>query len=60
MACNANFKSPLEQTLTGSLLEAVGHFWFEHMVDDEHFVVPDKEDAGPWFSQTDAFDAACS
>lgn len=49
----------LSQMLNNSLLDRVRRFWFRHITDDHHLIVPDKEEALIWFSQNDEFDQEC-
>ncbi|KAI8722508.1 hypothetical protein NCS52_00394800 [Fusarium sp. LHS14.1] len=49
----------VSQMLDNNLLDRVRRFWFRHITDDHHLIVPDKEDALIWFSQNDEFDQEC-
>ncbi|KAH7113818.1 hypothetical protein B0J11DRAFT_595273 [Dendryphion nanum] len=51
--------SSLEKVVTHEFLDAVCHFWFSHINDSDHIIVPDIDDAMPWFSQSDAYDNSC-
>ncbi|KAF2847544.1 DUF924-domain-containing protein [Plenodomus tracheiphilus IPT5] len=48
----------LEEVLSHAVLESISQFWFHHM-DSDHIIALDVEDAGPWFTQTEAFDEEC-
>ncbi|RSL81526.1 hypothetical protein CDV31_017026 [Fusarium ambrosium] len=47
------------QMLDHSLLDRVCQFWFRHITDDHHLIVPEKEEALIWFSQNDEFAKEC-
>ncbi|KAJ3547910.1 hypothetical protein NM208_g1257 [Fusarium decemcellulare] len=49
----------LEAELTSVLFDKVRRFWFQHIKDDQHIVVPSKDDAKKWFSRDESFDEAC-
>ncbi|KAH7168165.1 hypothetical protein DER46DRAFT_501635 [Fusarium sp. MPI-SDFR-AT-0072] len=49
----------LYQVLNPSILDKVYEFWFRHLADDDHSVVPDKQEALVWFSQNDDYDKEC-
>ncbi|KAF2012410.1 DUF924-domain-containing protein [Aaosphaeria arxii CBS 175.79] len=49
----------LKDIVTHQLLEDVHRFWFSHIVDADHIIVPDVKDAIPWFTQSNAYDSAC-
>jgi hypothetical protein len=49
----------LYQVLKPSILDKVYQLWFRHLADDDHSVVPDKQEALVWFSQDDDYDKEC-
>lgn len=59
MAYGSQTVVELSQMLDNSLLDRVRRFWFRHITDDHHLIVPDKEKALVWFSQDDEFDQEC-
>ncbi|KAH7013946.1 hypothetical protein EDB80DRAFT_680944 [Ilyonectria destructans] len=50
----------LHQVLNDKTLDAVRSFWFRHIPNDDHIIVPDKEEALVWFSQNDDYDQDCA
>ncbi|KAG7408632.1 hypothetical protein Forpe1208_v012239 [Fusarium oxysporum f. sp. rapae] len=59
MATSAQSSAELSQLLNPGMLANVREFWFRHLVDSDHFVIPDKEEAYVWFAQDDDFDQEC-
>jgi hypothetical protein len=59
MATSVQSPAELSQLLNPGMLANVREFWFRHLADSDHFVVPDKEEAYVWFSQNDDFDQEC-
>lgn len=59
MAHESQTAVELSQMLDNSLLDHIRRFWFWHITDEHHFIVPDKEEALVWFSQNDEFDQEC-
>ncbi|KAM5526727.1 DUF924-domain-containing protein [Fusarium oxysporum f. sp. phaseoli] len=59
MATSVQSSAELSQLLNPGMLANVREFWFRHLADSDHFVVPDKEEAYVWFSQNDDFDQEC-
>ncbi|KAH7182190.1 hypothetical protein DER46DRAFT_621101 [Fusarium sp. MPI-SDFR-AT-0072] len=59
MATSVQPSVELSELLNPGVLANVREFWFRHLADSDHFVVPDKEEAYVWFSQNDDFDQEC-
>ncbi|KAM0413597.1 hypothetical protein ACHAPT_013627 [Fusarium lateritium] len=59
MAHESQTAVELSQMLNNGLLDHIRRFWFRHITDEHHFIVPDKEEALVWFSQSDEFDQEC-
>ena len=49
----------LHQALNPAVLREVCQFWFRHIKEDDHLIVPDIEEALVWFSQDDSYDREC-
>lgn len=49
----------LHQALNPAVLREVCQFWFRHIKEDDHLIVPDVEEALVWFSQDDSYDREC-
>ncbi|KAM0080222.1 hypothetical protein ACKRZS_007628 [Fusarium odoratissimum] len=59
MTTSAETSAELSRLLNPGTLANVREFWFRHLIDSDHFVVPDKEEAYVWFSRSDDFDQEC-
>lgn len=47
------------RVLNHGILEEVHRFWFRHLANEDHIVVPDKEEALVWFSLSESYDKEC-
>ncbi|KAI9147355.1 Lysosomal alpha-glucosidase [Paramyrothecium foliicola] len=45
--------------LNAALLQEVHYFWFRHIYDKDHLVVPSSQDPEIWFTQNNYYDQEC-
>lgn len=53
-------KSDLVEAFASGILGSVLEFWFSHLLDPSHVVIPDTEDIKVWFvDKSEEFDNVC-
>ncbi|KAL1962359.1 hypothetical protein VTN77DRAFT_9772 [Rasamsonia byssochlamydoides] len=55
----ADTHAQLEKVLTPSLLQGVRDFWFQHVPDEEHLIIPGESELQRWFFKDAEFDRGC-
>jgi hypothetical protein len=57
---NEDTKSVLARAFASGILDSLQGFWFSHLQDETHIVVPSTKDINIWFvDKSDKFDESC-
>lgn len=53
-------KDALAEAFASGILNTIQEFWFSHLQDETHIVVPSSKDIDVWFvDKSDEFDQSC-
>jgi hypothetical protein len=57
---NQDTESALAETFASGILTTLQKFWFSHLADETHILVPNTKDVNVWFvDKSDEFDDLC-
>jgi len=53
-------KNALAEAFASGILNSLHEFWFSHLQDETHIIVPSSKDIDVWFvDKSDEFDKSC-